>query len=514
MNIVTAAEMKSLDRKATSKYKIPSLLLMENAASGLVDRIEHLYFPVAGKRLTIVAGRGNNGGDGLAAARHLRMRGASVVIYLLSSSARVTGDARVSLEIWQKTGGVLHEKDAFSLTKLEADLKESDLVLDAMLGTGLSHPITGLYAEVIAVMNQYGKTLVSVDIPSGISADTGEIFGAAIKADTTLTMALPKRGHFVQEGLTHCGVLKVVDIGLPPELIEDAHIDVSLITPEHIKELIPAQDKDAHKGRMGHLLVLAGALGKSGAARLTSLAALRSGAGLVTTVLPESIEQTVSSQTMEIMTVPLPESDEGTVALSAEKTLSSIIKGKKSLAIGPGLSQDQETQHLVLRLISTVVLPMVIDADGINAVAVDLSILKQKKGALILTPHPGEMGRLLGMSAAEVQKDRFNISVEFAKVWGVILVLKGPHTLVASPDGEIWVNSTGNPGMATAGVGDALTGVIGAWLARGLAPLDAAVLGVALHGYAGDLAAEEKGESGLIASDLINKIPDAILAYA
>lgn len=513
MKVVTAAEMNSLDEYATSVYKIPSLLLMENAARGLVDHLESAFSRVRGKQITIVAGQGNNGGDGLAAARHFRMRGASVAIYLFTPEEWVKGDAKVSLDIWRETHGTIYPEGTFTLNQLAAAIKSSDFVIDAMLGTGVSRPVSGRCAEIIGVINAFSRTIIAVDIPSGISADTGQSMGTAVKAHATMTMALPKRGHFMQDGLTHTGQLHVVDLGFPDALVNEADLKVTLIGPAHIKDLLPPREKGTHKGTMGHLLVIAGALGKQGAPLMTSLAALRSGAGLVTTALPKSIEQGFSLQNMELMTLPLPETETGSISIAAEKLIACAIAGKKAVAIGPGLSQDPDVRPLVLNIIKTVSIPMVIDADALNAVASDLPILKQKQAPLILTPHPGEMGRLTGRTAAAVQKDRFNVAAQFAAAWDVILVLKGPHTLVALPDGTLWVNTTGNPGMATAGIGDALTGIIAGCLAQGLLPAQAAIFGVYLHGRAGDLAAIEKGEAGLLTSDLIGKIPAAIIEY-
>ncbi len=513
MKVVTAAEMKVLDERASSRYKIPSLLLMENAARGMVDAIEESYGAVKGKQVSILAGRGNNGGDGLAAARHLRMRGALVGVYLFSPEALVRGDAKIFLEIWQECGGALRVEGAFTLEQLATDLSKSDLVMDAFLGTGLSKAITGRYPEIFEVINRCAKTVIACDIPSGVSADTGEILGTAIKADATMTMAMPKRGHFMQAGLSHCGTLHVIDIGFPEALIEESGLNVSLITPHSLKGLLRPRIKGVHKGTMGHLLVLAGSSGKAGAAQMTTLSALRVGTGLVSTALPKSIEKGFSYHTMEAMTLPLPETKSGSIAMRAEKQLIEAAAGKTALAFGPGLSQHPDSQHLVLKLISSVSVPIVIDADGINAVAVELATLKKKRGPLVLTPHPGEMGRLIGKSAADVQKDRFNIAAEFAKRWDVILILKGAHTIVALPDGRRWVNNTGNPGMATAGMGDALTGMIAGFIAQGLAPEDAARLAVFLHGRAGDLAADLRGKAGLLTSDLIDQIPQAMVGY-
>jgi NAD(P)H-hydrate epimerase len=525
MKVVTAEEMRTLDRQATSDFGIPSVLLMENAARGVVDKVETIIGPVAGRHVVIVAGSGNNGGDGLAAARHLRMRGASVSVYLLGAPERVGGDAKTSLAIWQKSGGTLHPAGTFDWPHLEEALSQADLILDALFGTGLSRPVDGDAAEAIERINAVRRCpdvpkgrpeaanatkkrgrIVSIDIPSGISSDTGEAWGRAIRADDTIALALPKRGHFVDAGLEHAGRLEVVDIGIPPQLVERLGLQTALIVPRLHAALFAPRPHGAHKGTMGHLLVVAGSDEKSGAAAMTCSAALRTGCGLVTCAWPASVTRSLP---VEVMTLPLP-ATRGALSAAAWAPLQAAMVGKHAIAIGPGLAVEDETQALVRRLIAEVSIPMVVDADGLNALASDLSILKRRHGPLILTPHPGEMARLLGTSSEAVQKRRFDVASDFAKEWNVIVVLKGAHTLVAAPDGSIAINTTGNPGMATAGTGDVLTGVISSLLAQDLAPWDAARLGVYLHGLSGDLAARACGEVGLIASDLIERLPEAI----
>ncbi len=487
MKVVTAAEMKSLDQQATSEFKIPSQLLMENAGRGLVDQIEQKIGPVAGLKIAILCGSGNNGGDGLVAARHLRLRGAEAIVYLLVDSP--------------------------SSEEMAQTLASSDLIIDALLGTGLSRPVDSHYRKIIETINAVREEsdipVISVDIPSGISADTGEILGVAVHADYTFTMGLPKRGLFLGEGLEHRGQWDIVDIGFPNELIDRAEIKVHLIGPADIA--FSPRRLGSHKGDFGHLLIIAGSRGKVGAAAMTALSALRSGAGLVTVALPESIDS-IASTVMEAMTLPLSETKEGTLSLTSEKTILNAMEGKEALVIGPGLSQQEETIRLVLNLIGQTQLPIVIDADGINALASDLSVLKRpNRGAIILTPHPGEMGRLLGISAQAVQKDRIEIATRFASEWNVILVLKGAHTVIAAPDRSVFLSNTGNPGMATAGTGDVLAGMIGALLAQGILPISAACWGVVLHGLAGDIAVKTIGEVSLMATDLIAKIPEAMM---
>ncbi len=526
MKVVTAQQMQSLDRRATADFKIPSLLLMEGAARGLVDQVEDGRTgrtgrtglgSVLGRRIVVLVGCGNNGGDGLAAARHLRMRNGEVAVYLLPPLDSVRGDARLFLDIWTQSGGALYLLEGASMWRqLQDAIGKCDLVLDALLGTGLTRGVSGDYARAITLINQSRQVrqarhtsnplvVVSVDIPSGISADTGEMLGTAVMADHTVAMALPKRGHFTGAGLEHCGVLSVVDIGFPPALIAQAEIAVDLMTAEDIADFPPIRFKGAHKGNFGHLLVIAGSRGLGGAAQMTALSALRSGAGLVTCALPQSLG---GGFPMEIMTLPLPETEEGAFSPHSEKELLRAVEGKSAVALGPGLSLHP--QQMVRNLIAQTTTPMVIDADGLHAVAQGLAVLK-RGGPVILTPHPKEMGHLLGRDAAWVQKDRFAAASDFAQKWGVYVVLKGAHTLIAAPDGRIRINSTGNPGMATAGTGDVLTGMIGGFLAQGITPFDAASGAVYLHGLAGDLAKKRRGEAGLIASDLMDCIPKAML---
>ncbi len=502
MKVVTASEMKSLDRAATQEFGIPSLLLMENAGRGIVDQMEQALGPMRGKRVVVFSGSGNNGGDGLVAARHLTMRGAHVAVFLLAPPRKVAGDAAISLAIWQKMGGRIQ----YDLADAASLIRES-IIVDALLGTGLSHPVSSVYAEAIALINRSGRPVVSIDIPSGICADTGAALGTAVRADYTSTLAMPKRGLFVQDALEHRGKLGVVDIGLPKALIDGTDIATELITS--LSGFPPPRPAGAHKGTAGHLLVVAGSVGAMGAAAMTAMAAFRCGAGLVTVGHPQC--QTAGpnlSAVVEAMTLPLPETATDTLSADARQSLASAMIGKRAVAIGPGLSRHLETQQVILDCIADCPVPMVIDADALHAVSHQLDILKGKK--LILTPHPGEMGVLIGRSTEYVQKNRFETASEFAKNWGVVLVLKGAHTIIALPDGTMRINNTGNPGMATAGTGDVLTGMIAGWLVQGVNIATAATWGVYLHGLAGDIAACATGRLSLMASDLIANIPKAI----
>lgn len=510
MYIVTSQEMQSIDRRARDEYGIPTLLLMENAALGIARVVEERFGPVKDRRITIIAGKGNNGGDGLAAARLLRNRGAKVQVYLLSEPEAVTGDAATNLNIASKMGIEVQSKGVYDMEGLRSALTHSHVIIDAILGTGLSSPVTGEYSEVIGLINHSKRPVVAVDIPTGINSDTGEIMGTAVKATETVTFAIPKRGHFLYPGCDFTGRLHIADISIPEAAIEKESIHLRLLTEKDMAGLIRPREADSHKGSYGHVLVIAGSIGKGGAAAMTSLACLRSGAGLVTLATPQSVQPIVAEKLTEVMTCPLPETEEKTVDSSAMDTVLDLSKDKEVVAIGPGLTTEKVTAAVVRRLVKEIEKPMVIDADGINALSDHLDILRERRSPTVLTPHPGEMGRLTGKGTADVQRDRIGIARIFAMDYGVYLVLKGAHTVIAEPSGEVSLSPTGNPGMATAGTGDALTGILAALIAQGMDMASAVKVGVYLHGLAGDLAAKEVGMTGMIAGDLIARIPAAI----
>ncbi|MBI3811581.1 MAG: NAD(P)H-hydrate dehydratase [Nitrospirae bacterium] len=510
MIVVTAQEMQQLDRRTIEEFHIPAGTLMENAGLRVVEEIESAWGFLKGKVVTIAAGKGNNGGDGLVVARLLLERSARVSVFLLTPSDQLTGEAWVNLERFQKISGRIHILKEGTLGELERDLSQSDLIVDALFGTGLSSPVTGLAANVIASINASGKPVVAVDLPSGIHTDTGRVMGIAVKAAMTVSFALPKRGLLLYPGSDYTGRLKIVDIGIPQALIRQLPADLEWITPADVADSLKRRPISAHKGSFGHVLVIAGSGGKSGAAVMASLSALRAGAGLVTLALPSGLEGTLPDRPNEIMTLPLPQTGDRSVGKAALEPLIKFSQGKTVAAIGPGLSTHPETAELVRGLIAQLSIPMVIDADGLNNLVGRLDLLKQARAPIVLTPHPGEMARLIGAAVPEVQSDRFGVAAEFVRRHSVTLVLKGARTIVASKSGTMTINSTGNPGMATAGTGDVLTGMIAGLIAQGHAPEQAARLGVYLHGLAGDLAAAEIGEIGLLAGDLIHRIPAAI----
>lgn len=504
--------MANIDRRAIREFGIPGPVLMENAAAAVLQEMERHVEGLAGLKVGILCGKGNNGGDGLALARRLRIRGVPVRIALLAPFAALQGEAKLNLSILRKTDvAIVQNAGASALGDLVA---WSDILVDAMLGVGLSKPLKGGYALAVEFLNVSGKQVVAVDIPTGIDADTGRVEGSAVHADLTVTMALPKRGLFLYPGAGFAGKIRVADLGIPPEVIEKESIRVNLLDHDLMQGGMDCRARDSHKGDYGHLLVIAGSLGKAGAAIMTAKGSLRCGAGLVTLSVPSGIVPILQQQAFEAMCVPAGESIDGTIGMGSEDEILKTSRNMSACAIGPGLTTHYETVQIVRSLVQRIAVPMVIDADGLNALVGAAGMLKNAKAPVIVTPHAGEMARLCGVSNAEVLNDRIGIARTFAAKYGVTVVLKGAGTVIATPQGDAFLNTTGNPGMATGGTGDVLTGMIGSLLAQGYLTQEAACIGVYLHGLAGDLAARDKGEAGMIAGDLIEKIPDAIRQIA
>ena len=512
MELVTAAEMRELDRAAIEGRNIPSLRLMENAGLSVAREMERSFGSLRGKTVTVVAGKGQNGGDGFVVARLLRKKHCTARVALLTSPSSLTGDAATNLKKFQKAGGRCHAVDnASALDSVLAPLLHaSDLLVDAIFGTGLNAPVKGIPASAISMMNACGRPIVAIDLPSGLDGDSGAVLGTAVAAALTVTLARPKRGLYLGAGPNHTGLIRVADIGIPTDLIAAAKIPVTLLHAADIRPLLPHRPRTAHKGTFGHAGIIAGSVGKTGAAAMAAMAALRVGTGLVTVAAPRSLSDVLEAKLLEAMVFPLPETEARTLSRQALEPILTFAADKTALAIGPGIGTHPETQALVHSLLGETKQPMVLDADGLNAVAGHADRLGRASGPLILTPHPGEMARLLVTTPAEIQRDRLGAASRLARERNVFVVLKGAGTIVAAPDGRLAVNSTGNPGMATAGTGDVLTGMIAGLLAQGCAPWEAACAGAFLHGLAGDLAAAEEGETGLIAGDVIRAIPRAI----
>lgn len=523
MKILTAAEMGEIDRLSSERAGIPSLKLMENAGRHVAEALLREFPKPTRTRISIFCGKGNNGGDGFVAARYLRQHELEPTVALFASPAELAGDARVNYELLRQAGGTIEIlPTASDWYARRARLLDCDILIDALLGTGLTGPARGLFAEVIAAINAHHDhyRVVAVDIPSGVPSDSGEAVGEAVWADLTVTFTAPKIGQIFPPNCERVGKLVVVSIGSPPELYEaNPKLFLNLISTRQFAHFPFRRPRRAHKGNFGHVLVVAGSRGKTGAAAMAGLAALRAGAGLVTVATPESVLPMVATMVAEIMTEPLAETEVGSISSSNFDygRFTRLLEDKTVLAMGPGLSTHPETIQFVRNVVRQFDLPMLLDADALNALVGQLEVLRERRTrpealGLVLTPHPGEMARLLGATPAEVQRERVKVARSFACEYGVFVVLKGYRTLVAAPNGQVYVNPAGNPGMASGGAGDVLTGLLAGLMAQsGAAPLaDILSLGVYLHGRAGDRAAETFGEQPLIARDITDAFPAAL----
>jgi NAD(P)H-hydrate epimerase len=511
MKVVTVSQMQALDQRTIAEAGVPGHVLMERAGTGVATVLERVGGPLAGKAVTVLCGKGNNGGDGFVIARLLRQKRAKSSVVLLARPADLAGDAKAMYRRFVRAAGRKAVQACPSAERLRSQLQRSDVVVDALLGTGLSTAVTGIYQTAIEAMNTAGRPVMAVDLPSGIHADTGTALGSAVNATWTVTFGVPKLGLYLGAGIDHAGQVHIADIGIPPSYVEAVASRISLITREEVRRLLPRRPISAHKGTFGHAGIVAGSVGKTGAAALTARAALRAGAGLVTVATPTSVNDTLEAKLLEVMTVPMPETKARTLSRSGLDRLILFANARSAIAIGPGLSTHPETVELIHALVPRLEKPSVLDADALNAVAGRLGLLMECKVPPIVTPHPGEMARLEEQATPQsVNADRIGTATRFARGRRVIVVLKGARTVVAHPDGGVAICATGNPGMATAGTGDALTGMVVGLLAQGLASWDAARAATYLHGLAGDLAAAERGPAGMTAGDLIERIPDAI----
>jgi hydroxyethylthiazole kinase-like uncharacterized protein yjeF len=514
MIVVTAEEMREMDRLTIQEYGVSSLALMERAGEAVSAAITQKFSKPAKKGVLIVAGKGNNGGDGFVVARLLKKRRVRCEVALLAKRAELSPDAAHNCRAFEKIGGKVTEVAADQPGTLARRIVDKGLVVDAILGTGIKSAVRGLYAEAITLMNASGVPIVAVDIPSGLDTDRGSQLGVAIQAELTVAFGYAKLGQVIYPGVDFVGDLAVADIGIDPRAATTVNPATELLLAEEMSWLVPRRAADTHKGTYGHVLVIAGARGKTGAAILACRAAMRAGAGLVTLVAPRSLNDIFASSLVEVMTEPSPESDAGDLAeLSSDQWLR-LLQRKSALVFGPGLGISDAARNNLRWLMRNLEIPWIIDADGLNNLAFDLDRLNRAKTPPVLTPHPGEMSRLTGKSAAAIAEDRVGIAREFALQHRCYLVLKGARTIVATPFGKAYINSTGNPGMASGGMGDVLAGMLGALAGQGFDPEEAVKLGVFLHGFVGDRAAAEKGDIGLIASDIIDGLPAGLRALS
>ncbi|TAJ76593.1 NAD(P)H-hydrate dehydratase [bacterium] len=512
MLVVTTKEMREMDRLTIQKYGVSSLTLMERAGEGVARAILERFGPAIKGGVLVVAGKGNNGGDGLVVARHLKKKRIPCEVVLLARKEALSHDAAENLRAYLKARGRLFEVTEESLSLLSKQLKGKRLLVDAILGTGLKEEVRGLYAEAITIMNTSGLPVVAVDIPSGLDADSGRALGSAIKAEMTVALGFPKVGEVIYPGLSHAGELVVAEIGIHPKAIEEVHPRTELLEEEDVRWLIPSREADTHKGTYGHLLVMAGSRGKTGAAILGCRAAMRVGAGLVTLAAPRSLNGIFASSLVEVMTEPLKDNAEEEIEPLSDHDWRRLLDKKSAFLFGPGIGVKDSGRNALRWLLKNLELPWVIDADGLNLLAGELERLRHAKTPPVLTPHPGEMARLLGKDTAAVNRDRIGVARSFAREHRCYLVLKGARTVIATMDGRIFINPTGNPGMASGGMGDVLSGILAGLLTQGLEVEDVLKLGVFLHGFIGDQVAREKGEIGIIASDVVEGLPAGMKA--
>jgi ADP-dependent NAD(P)H-hydrate dehydratase / NAD(P)H-hydrate epimerase len=518
MLLLTADEMRRLDRATIERGHATGEALMERAGAGVVAAMEQRYGSLLALRVLVLCGTGNNGGDGFVAARHLRTRGANVGVGLIGARNRVQGDALLHLARMEREGiTAIPVTDEAAIAQLIATHDAWDFALDAVLGTGARGAPEGVAAAAVQALRELddaGTRVVAVDLPTGVQADTGEIARRAVRADLTVTFGAPKRGHFLYPGRAFAGALEIVDIGLLDDDGDARGFPFSLATAAELAELLPPRDPRAHKNSVGRVLIVGGSPGLTGAVALAARAAARSGAGYVQMAVPASLASIYAAKLTEEMTVPLRESDAGALDGAAIEMLLARAENANALVVGSGLSRDPEAALLARRLVARAECPIVVDADGLNAFEGRAAELREGGAPRVLTPHLGEMARLTGLTAAVIEARRMDVALEWAASWKSVVLLKGAPTVIASPEGRATVNPTGNPGMATAGMGDVLSGVIAALLGQGLAPYDAARVGAFAHGLSADRVAAARGMIGLTAGDVAEAMPDAFRELA
>lgn len=503
MKVVTAEQMRRIDRITIEERGVPGSRLMERAGQSVVEQIWERFEPDS---VAVVAGKGNNAGDGFVVARLLAQRQCPATIFLLSNPNELRGDARTMYEAIPMEVAQVRIESAQQLCNV---LKGFDLIVDAILGTGIQGPVRGLFGEAIEAINAAQLPVVSVDIPSGLPADGGPIEGPVVRAAHTVTMGLPKLGMVVYPGVEFTGTVTVASLDFPEDLLNDPDIRLDLLTEAMIAAQLPPRPRDGHKGTFGSVLIVGGSQGMTGAPVLASRAAMRSGVGLVFCATAESLQPQIAARLLEELTIPLPSADGRALDLDSLPKIAAEAKRMDSIALGPGFGQAEATKQFVLKAVEEIQLPIVLDADALNALAGHLEVLRRRHAPAILTPHPGEMARLTGLSVAQVQADRIGVARTLAGDHQVVAVLKGAQTIVADPDGSAYINPTGNTGLAKGGSGDVLTGLIAGLLAQTRTALPAALCGVFLHGLAADLAADSIPPRAMIASDVIDHLPKA-----
>ncbi|MBQ3508921.1 MAG: NAD(P)H-hydrate dehydratase [Peptococcaceae bacterium] len=509
MYLVTAEQMRQVDRMTIQELGIPEMVLMENAGKAVIDFLKETFADLQQKTVTVVAGAGNNGGDALVAARYLHQMGIAVKVFIYAER-ELSASAKQNYEILSRLPVKIYQLDSEnSMHLLKVTVNYSDILIDGLLGTGISRDVTGRAEQIIDIANRRSCIKVAIDVPSGLNSDTGEIWGRCLKADYTVALAQPKRGHMLNKGIKYCGQVVVKDIGIPAEIYDKLTLNCQIIDDTFLKSCREPRNRTSHKGSFGHLLAVGGSMGMSGAVTLTAQAALRTGVGLVSCAVPEAVQLHVAVNVPEAMVQPLPEGHCFTE--KSIEPLQELLRGKKAVVAGPGMGTGEATGTVVEEIILTSRCPVVVDADGLNTAESWLPQISKVSVPVILTPHPGEMARLTGLETSYIQNNRMAVAQEFAEKHNVWLVLKGANTIVAAPDGRLYMNVTDSPALAVAGSGDVLAGMIGAFLAQGMQPEDACCCAVYLHGLAGRHVAETIGEVSSKASDIIQAIPDILM---
>lgn len=511
--IASVAQMRECDRVTIEDLGVPGILLMETAARAVTAKaVELLDDDPAGKRVLVFAGKGNNGGDGFASARHLHSLGARVTVIQVGEVDSLKGDARFNADLYSKADGVIREvTDSMkSLDGIIPPAGKIDLIIDALLGTGFKGVAKGLYKVAINLINSIDAPVVAVDIPSGVVGDTGVVSGSAVRADETVTFGLCKAGLMFPAGREYAGRVSVADIGIPKSVVDAQNIGLFVVGEDDVRPLVPRRNPAAHKGDIGHVYILAGSPGLTGAAALAAEASMRCGTGLTVVGVPVSLNVILETKLTEAMTQPLPENQDGFLTNLAFNDILPRLSWADAVAVGPGLGRHAETAELFGRIIEAVTKPLIIDADGLNILADHPELLDALPENTVLTPHPGEFARLIRSTAADILSDRVRITRRWADKWGVTLMLKGAPSITAVPGGDVFINSTGNAGMASGGSGDVLTGIIASLAAQDMGAGEAAWVGAYLHGAAGDIAADEIGQHGMVAGDIIDCLPEVI----
>jgi hydroxyethylthiazole kinase-like uncharacterized protein yjeF len=506
MRVAKVDEMKNLDRRATKEFGISEDLLMENAGQAVYFVISQ-ELGVKGNKFIVFCGGGNNGGDGLVVARKIHSSGGEVKVFLLDDEAKFKGAAKKNFEIVSRMP--VEMSRIHSIDSLIPELLDCDAIVDAIFGTGLVRKVGGIYKDVIQLINESQSTVFSADIPSGINGDTGEVMGVAVEADYTVTFGLPKLGNMLYPGYEHCGKLYVSHISFPPALYEAGSIRVAINDPVQL----PERAKDTHKGSYGKALFIAGSSNYLGAPYFSALSFLKAGGGLSYLATPKSISPFIAGKGSEIVFVPQKETTSGSIALEDNSELLQFSQGVDMVVLGPGLSLNEETQELVRKLTPKINKPLLIDGDGITAIAGDLGKIREREAPTILTPHLSEMSHIAKMAIKQIDENKIDVLQRTTKELNAIIVLKGAHSLIGYPGGTVFINVSGNSGMATAGSGDVLTGTIAAMYGLGLPLEDAVRMGVFIHGFSGDVAAVDKGEDGITAQDILDYLPETVKLY-